>query len=99
MNPDYVWKYSEIHEKIAYRLTANEFAELWVTFTDTMDNYGYDLLADLLAEYGAGGSALADSCPNCGEDLPRENEPGWPCDACTEAQPLGVWVSSWGVEG
>ena len=52
MNADYIWNAREIRENVAYRLTDSQFAELWVTFCDTMDNYGNDLLAELLGEYG-----------------------------------------------
>jgi uncharacterized protein YciU (UPF0263 family) len=52
MNADYIWNAREIRENVAYRLTDSQFAELWVAFCDTMDNYGNDLLAEILGEYG-----------------------------------------------
>jgi len=36
-------------------------------------------------------------CPNCGNELKETEESGWPCDPCTEAMPVEVWVSSWEV--
>jgi hypothetical protein len=51
MNADYIWNAREIRENVAYRLTDSQFAELWREFCDTLDNYGNDLLAELLGEY------------------------------------------------
>lgn len=37
-------------------------------------------------------------CPGCHYPLSDHDVAGFPCDGCTESQPMGVWVSSWAVE-
>ena len=34
-------------------------------------------------------------CANCGDLLDEYEEPGFPCDECTECQPMDGWYSSW----
>jgi len=34
-------------------------------------------------------------CPICYQELGEHEEGGFPCDACTESQPMGEWLSSW----
>jgi len=36
-----------------------------------------------------------ETCHNCDKPLGWGEEPGWPCDACTETQPMDTWVSKW----
>ena len=51
MNADYIWNARDIRENVAYELTDSQFAQLWREFCDTMDNYGNDLLAEILGDY------------------------------------------------
>ena len=37
----------------------------------------------------------ADVCPVCDSVLSDDEVSGFPCDSCTESQPMDVWVSHW----
>jgi hypothetical protein len=48
---DYKWDEATTRQAFAPGLSDEQWAELWDEFAGVMDNYGMDLLADLLSDY------------------------------------------------
>ena len=71
------------------------FADLWAAYEWRRDMETAGILADV-EDYVV--QIIPDEnppCPVCHYPLSDHDVAGFPCDGCTESQPMGVWVSSW----
>jgi hypothetical protein len=50
---DYKWDEALTRQELGRRLSDEQWAELWDEFAGRMDNYGNDLLDELLSKYDA----------------------------------------------
>ena len=69
------------------------FTDLWAAYQWQQQMIAGDELCDECAAH-----LLPDEnppCPVCHYPLSDHDVAGFPCDGCTESQPMGVWVSSW----